>query len=380
MSESGDDNWPPLDEPLRIAEFGMKHWQQRGDVDRMLATKLAKFPSGTREVTAQYLDELSDMGGDGQIWKDMKDVMQASRDKRNSVPGIADHHYLIITGINHLFVLFTDGQDVLKQECSDTQICNKLLGREADARRFLQVCRTVLDSLGNISLQSLENREPAPMKELIRKVVAYVKEYMAQYDGSHDFNHIKRVLGLAHTLRMQDPSAYDKDIVTLAALLHDVGDRKYLRSGQNGKTMLVNVLYDMGAQKQLCLRIQQIVNHVSYSAEVAPEGRANYDACIRKWGRELEVVQDADRLDAIGAVGVGRCFAFGGSKGRGLQDSIEHFSDKLEKLQEMMKTELGRKMAAERTHVIKGMRMAWERETAEAMRGLESTGVDLYAE
>lgn len=340
----------------------------------MLATKLVKTCSATRKNIWQYFQALSDIGGDAEIWKDMKDVMKGSRNKINSVPGLADRAYLIITEVIRLFMLFIFEEDLPKHERFGTQTCKELVRRENDVAPFLQVCRTVIQSL---EPSSIENEEPAPVGELIPKVVAYVKEYMAQYDGSHDFNHIKRVLGLAHTLRLQEPSAYDKDIVTLAALLHDVGDRKYLKPGQDGKLMVYEVLKEMGAQTELCLRIQAIVNHVSYSAEVAPGGRENYEACIMEWGRELEIVQDADRLDAIGAVGVGRCFAFGGSKGRGLQDSIEHFSDKLEKLEGMMKTELGRKMAEERTHVIKGMRLAWERENAEATSGLRDLEFDL---
>lgn len=214
------------------------------------------------------------------------------------------------------------------------------------------------------------------MAELIPRVVEYVKEYMAQYDGSHDFNHIKRVVGLAHVLRQQEPEAYDKDVVTLAALLHDVGDRKYLKPGQDGATMVKVVLIFMGADVSLAKRVQEIVNCVSYSAEMKPDGPQKIKDCIAKYGRELEVVQDADRLDAIGAVGVGRCFAFGGSKGRGLQDSIDHFTDKLERLRGLMKTEMGMKMAKERTETIVLMRRAWERENEEAMKGLEGLNLE----
>ena len=199
---------------------------------------------------------------------------------------------------------------------------------------------------------------------------------MAQYDGSHDFNHIKRVLGLAHVLRQQEPEAYDKGIVTLAALLHDVGDRKYLKPGQVGETMVRDVLLQLGAEQQLAERIQEIVNCVSYSSETKPDGLQKIYDCIEKYGREIEVVQDADRLDAIGAVGVGRCFAFGGSKGRGLQDSIDHFSDKLERLGGMMKTELGSQMAKERTETIVAMRKAWEEENKQALAGLEELNLE----
>lgn len=87
---------------------------------------------------------------------------------------------------------------------------------------------------------------------------------------------------------------------------------------------------------------------------------------------ELAIVQDADRLDALGAVGIARCFTYLGAKGRGkgsweLEEAIEHFGEKLEKLEGMMKTESGREMARVRTERLREFRKWWveENETAE---------------
>lgn len=78
---------------------------------------------------------------------------------------------------------------------------------------------------------------------------------------------------------------------------------------------------------------------------------------------ELAVVQDADRLDAIGAIGIARCFTFGGAKSvRSLDDSVEHFRDKLLKLESMMKTETGKQMAVERSRRIGEFLSWWEDE------------------
>ncbi|KAF9882125.1 hd domain containing protein [Colletotrichum karsti] len=188
--------------------------------------------------------------------------------------------------------------------------------------------------------------------ELVAKVTEYVEAYMAKYDASHDFNHIRRVLSLAHQIHAQSPAtpALDKQTVTLAALLHDVGDRKYLKPGEDASTLVSTVLQSLGADPQLAARVQTICLGVSYSSEVKDPARVQ--SLIAEYP-ELAVVQDADRLDAIGAVGVGRCFTFGGAKSaRSMDDCILHFEEKLVKLEGMMKTDAGREMARERTKRI----------------------------
>jgi uncharacterized protein len=197
--------------------------------------------------------------------------------------------------------------------------------------------------------------------ELMASVKAYVQEYMSHYDASHDFNHILRVVSLARRIQPTVPNT-SLPLVTLCALLHDVGDKKYLKPGQDSSTLIRDTLLSLSASPQLAETAQTICLGVSYSSEVKDPERVKR---LVKEYPELGVVQDADRLDAIGAVGVGRCFAFGASKGRGLEDSIAHFEEKLVRLEGMMKTEEGRRLARERTERVQLMMKWWEEETRE---------------
>ncbi|KAM5352474.1 hypothetical protein ACJ41O_005197 [Fusarium nematophilum] len=195
---------------------------------------------------------------------------------------------------------------------------------------------------------------------LIAKVTAYVEQYMSNYDASHDFNHIKRVLSLSHHIQSRTPSTR-RSLVTLAALLHDVGDKKYLRPGEDPSQMVSALLVSFGAPPSLADTVQAICLGVSYSSEVKDPARTR--ALVEAYP-ELAVVQDADRLDAIGAVGIARTFAFGGAKGRTLENTMDHFDDKLLLLEGMMKTEEGRRMARERTERLRLMKEWWQDETA----------------
>ncbi|KFY33479.1 hypothetical protein V494_07576 [Pseudogymnoascus sp. VKM F-4513 (FW-928)] len=203
--------------------------------------------------------------------------------------------------------------------------------------------------------------------DLILQVTDYVKSYMAPYDGSHDFAHILRVLGLSQTLRDQDPARYDRVTTILGALLHDVGDRKYLLPHQDSATLVRDVLLSFGATDVFAEKVQAIASAVSYSSEMK-NPQVVRDVIARF--PELEVVQDADRLDAIGAVGIGRVFTFGGAKGRGMDSSLEHFDEKLVKVGDSMKTELGKKMARVRTERLLEFMKMWEEEATEAEGGL----------
>ena len=113
--------------------------------------------------------------------------------------------------------------------------------------------------------------------DLIPKATAYVRTYMSNYDPSHDFNHIRRVIRLAQQLYAAEAAAataaLDPTIVHLAALLHDVGDKKYLRDGEDPTTMVRDVLLGFGAGKDLAARVQVICLGVSYSSEVADPAR-----------------------------------------------------------------------------------------------------------
>ncbi|KUI52710.1 Uncharacterized protein YpgQ [Cytospora mali] len=205
-------------------------------------------------------------------------------------------------------------------------------------------------------------------QELILSVDEYVKEYMSHYDASHDYNHIQRVLRMAQVILEKERSrssdaglTYDETLVTLGALLHDVGDHKYLQPGQDSTTLVRDVLLERGCPTDLAEKVQDLVLHVSFSTE-----KKDPQKTLEKINAipELAIVQDADRLDAIGAVGIARCFTFGGAKNRGdgLDGSIDHFKEKLELLEGMMKTRTGRDLARERTERLKIFRNWWESE------------------
>ncbi|KAL2105540.1 hypothetical protein VUR80DRAFT_8184 [Thermomyces stellatus] len=198
--------------------------------------------------------------------------------------------------------------------------------------------------------------------DLIPKVTAYVRTYMAKYDPSHDYEHIRRVVRLAQKLHAAESAAeapLDPVVVHLAALLHDVGDKKYVRDGEDPNTMVRDALLQFGADQEFAVRVQAICSGVSYSSEVADPARVR--RLIEQYP-ELAVVQDADRLDAIGAVGIGRCFAFGGAKDRTMEETMRHVDDKLIRIEDIMKTETGKKMARERAERLRTFKSWWEEE------------------
>lgn len=221
---------------------------------------------------------------------------------------------------------------------------------------------------------------------LIGTATNYVQEHMSAFDCSHDYNHVARVLALAKMILKEENASLtqlsnaprgDKNdwepvpsmglsepIVVLGALLHDVNDSKYLNQLES-PVSLAELLTRWGADHQLAIRVERLCQGVSYSTEMRdPQWVRNLIEEIP----ELAVVQDADRLDALGAVGIGRCFTFGASRGRGLPDSVRHFEEKLLQLERMMKTRTGREMAKARTERIREFIRWWNDET-EAIAG-----------
>jgi len=193
-------------------------------------------------------------------------------------------------------------------------------------------------------------------KRLFASINGFVHQYMSNYDNSHDYQHILRVLSNTNRIHQAelkaDPSAtYDTTAMFLAAALHDVGDHKYAKPGEDVEHQIANTLLHHGASKELALKVQTIVKHVSYSHEASnPRGVA---LCLEQHP-ELAIVQDADRLDAIGAVGIARTFSFGAAKMPDLPmgRTIDHFEEKLYRLADLMKTSSGREMARQRHDIL----------------------------
>ena len=118
--------------------------------------------------------------------------------------------------------------------------------------------------------------------------------------------------------------------------MHDVGDHKYAKQGKDPGDQIAELLVKYGASPKMAAKAQLIVENVSYSKEVKDPSKMQTVLAAHP---ELAIVQDADRLDAIGAIGIGRTFTYGGAKqpDRSMDGTIEHFTEKLERLEDMMK-------------------------------------------
>ncbi|MCG7333833.1 HD domain-containing protein [Sporosarcina sp. ACRSM] len=192
------------------------------------------------------------------------------------------------------------------------------------------------------------------MNTLIEKCEQLVEEIYNQYDASHDFAHIERVLRNAEMILQQESGA-DPQVVRLAVLLHDIDDVKYQSDDQPTASEL---LQKIGADRSLSQQVLACIESVSFSGGHAKELTS----------MEGAIVRDADRLDAIGAIGIARAFAFGGARGRKLYDtneaarenmseaeyrsketaSVTHFYEKLLLLKDLMSTKEGKRLAEQR--------------------------------
>ncbi|KAK3955336.1 hypothetical protein QBC32DRAFT_321767 [Pseudoneurospora amorphoporcata] len=200
---------------------------------------------------------------------------------------------------------------------------------------------------------------------LVQAVTAYVKDYMSNYDASHDWSHIERVVGLSHYIYAKSANKDSLDLRTihLAALLHDVGDKKYLKSNEDPTTLIQTLLTSLSCPEALASKIQTICLNVSYSTETKNPANPGFITSLIQKHPELAVVQDADRLDAVGAVGLGRMFTFGGAKtGRDMAGSMEHVDEKLVRLVDLAKTDVGRELMRERTERLRVFQGWWEDE------------------
>ncbi len=178
---------------------------------------------------------------------------------------------------------------------------------------------------------------------MINKAMNFARDIFAGDASGHDFDHTLRVYHMATRLAMEEGA--DLQTVQLAALLHDVDDRKLSPETYEGKLRAVGFMKENGVETGKIETIVDIISRISFSAHMAPPESI-----------EGKCVQDADRLDALGAIGIARTFAFGGSRGRRLHDperldanaSIQHFYDKLLRLKDDMLTPTGKRLAGER--------------------------------
>lgn len=178
---------------------------------------------------------------------------------------------------------------------------------------------------------------------MISKAMDFAQQIFAADASGHDFDHTIRVFHMA--TRLAEEEGADIFAVQLAALLHDVDDKKLSPQTCEGKLRAVAFMEENGADAVLIQTVVDIISRISFSAHLAPPDTI-----------EGKCVQDADRLDAMGAIGIGRAFAFGGSRGRRMHDpegqdvqsTVAHFYEKLLLLKDSMHTATGRRLAAQR--------------------------------
>lgn len=196
---------------------------------------------------------------------------------------------------------------------------------------------------------------------MIDKALEYIKELFANDSSGHDYFHTLRVYQTATEIARQEQA--DVTIVQLAALLHDVDDEKLFPETHADKKNAVDFMTANGVDAETIRRVCKIIGEVSF---------AGTDSVV-PGTIEGKCVQDADRLDAIGAIGIARTFAYGGSRGRKIYDpdvrpnmgmskeayrnnvnspSINHFYEKLLLLKDMMNTSAGKKLAEHRHTVM----------------------------
>ncbi|MCX2839476.1 HD domain-containing protein [Salinimicrobium sp. MT39] len=200
--------------------------------------------------------------------------------------------------------------------------------------------------------------------QIIANTVDFVKEKLKNAEGGHDWFHIERVFKNAEIIAASEE--VDGFIVALGALLHDIADSKFHNGDETiGPRIARQFLHEQQVREDDILHVENIIKWISFKGgNEAQEFRSP----------ELDVVQDADRLDALGAIGIARTFNYGGHKGRPIFDpdvkpnlhmskeeykassapTINHFYEKLFLLKDRMNTKTGKKLAEERHDFMVG--------------------------
>ncbi len=195
--------------------------------------------------------------------------------------------------------------------------------------------------------------------DILTAAIEFAKIKLKAFDGGHDWSHTQRVLKLARVIRKSEGEG-DPEIIDLSAVLHDIGDTKFHDGSEaDGGNMAYDLLLENGLSRIKAEHVRKIINNISFKNRLEKEQVNTI---------EFRIVQDADRLDAIGAIGIARAFNYGGYKNRALYDpeippmeyksaadyknspapTINHFYEKLFLLKDMMNTGSGKRLANER--------------------------------
>jgi uncharacterized protein len=202
-------------------------------------------------------------------------------------------------------------------------------------------------------------------EQIILNTIHFVKETLEGAEGGHDWFHIERVY--KNALLISENEKVDRFIVQLGALLHDIADAKFNNGDESiGPKKAREFLKKQYVDEDIIIHIENIILFISY--------KSSLDTSKKFTSPELDVIQDADRLDAIGAIGIARCFNYGGFKNRSLYDptiepnlemtkeqykkstapTINHFYEKLLLLKDKMNTKTGQLLAKERHRYMEG--------------------------
>lgn len=201
-------------------------------------------------------------------------------------------------------------------------------------------------------------------EKIIEQTITFVKETLKDAEGGHDWFHIERVFNNSKLIAATEE--VDLLIVELGALLHDIADSKFHNGDETvGPKVAREHLSNLNVEEAVIDHVIKIIENISFKG-------GNTSQSFHS--KELSVVQDADRLDALGAIGIARAFNYGGFKGRGLYDpevapqlemskeeykastapTINHFYEKLLLLKDRMNTDSGKAIAEERHQYMQG--------------------------
>jgi len=193
---------------------------------------------------------------------------------------------------------------------------------------------------------------------IVDKTILFVKEKLENAEGGHDWFHIERVY--KNALLIAQDEACDITVVKLAALLHDIADSKFHDGDETvGPKIARTFLESEYISEEIIAHVINIIENISFKG-------GNFGQQFNS--KELQIVQDADRLDAIGAIGIARTFNYGGFKNRAIYNptiapnltmskeeykksdapTLNHFYEKLLLLKDKMNTQTGKKIALER--------------------------------
>ncbi|HRZ31315.1 MAG TPA: HD domain-containing protein [Flavobacterium sp.] len=193
---------------------------------------------------------------------------------------------------------------------------------------------------------------------IIDKTILFVKDKLQNAEGGHDWFHIERVY--KNAISIAETETCDLTVVKLGALLHDIADSKFHDGDEEiGPQKARNYLESQKVSEEIIKHVIQIIENISFKG-------GNFEKQFTS--KELEIVQDADRLDAMGAIGIARTFNYGGFKNRSIYNptiapklnmskeeykksdapTLNHFYEKLLLLKDKMNTETGKKLAQER--------------------------------